>query len=231
MKAPTAGSGEASLLGLQMATLLQWPHMEGRERETFSPIRALILSPTRVLGLFNQYKLIRLQTRNSSKAFLGLLLQLVVGVWRKEVQVSLLPHSPRRGKPASYIGWGVELEGWFRRFAQCIGAVVWKGHAQYPAFTPNTLFLLPTLQEQQLGFGLFLSCVHNLPQLYIVAQLFLVPYSFFVFPCSRRPGANIAAKDPRSQPISVPFMKFQPSGPNYLPKAPSPWHWRFWFHL
>ena len=47
----------------------------------------------------------------------------------------------------------------------------------------STLLLLPTLRKWQLGFSYLV--VHDLPQLACM-QLFLVPYSFFVFCCWRR---------------------------------------------
>ena len=46
---------------------------------------------------------------------------------------------------------GVGPEGWLRGFAHCLGGVVCRGHAQYPAFAPNTPFLLQALQKWQLG--------------------------------------------------------------------------------
>ena len=56
-----------------------------------------------------------------------------------------------------------------------------------------TLLLLPALQKWHLGFGgqfffffLFYLLVQNLP---VYAQLFVVPYSFFVF-CSSRRGVS-----------------------------------------
>ena len=80
---------------------------------------------------------------------------------------------------------GVGPEGWRRWSAHPFGAVC-RGHAQDPVFAPDPLLLRPALQKWQLGFfGLFVPFVQNLPQLH-VTQLFLVPYSFFVFCCSRR---------------------------------------------
>ena len=57
---------------------------------------------------------------------------------------------------------GVEL----RWFTHPFGGAVCRGHAQYPAFASDTLFLLLALQKRQLGFFLvFLYLfVHNLPQ-------------------------------------------------------------------
>ena len=47
---------------------------------------------------------------------------------------------------------GVRLEGWLRGFAHPSVGVECRGHAQYPAFAPDTQFLLPALQKWQLGF-------------------------------------------------------------------------------
>ena len=59
-----------------------------------------------------------------------------------------------------------------------LGGAVCRVHAQYPA-------LLPTPQKWQLGFWsfciLFIICPNG-----ACTQLFLVPYRFFVFCCSRR---------------------------------------------
>ena len=43
-------------------------------------------------------------------------------------------------------------EGWLRWCAHPLGSVVCRAHAQYPAFTANTLFLLQALQKWKLGF-------------------------------------------------------------------------------
>ena len=75
---------------------------------------------------------------------------------------------------------GVGLEGWLRCFAHPSGGVVCWGHAQYPAFAPDTLLLLWALQKWQLGyFGLFVSFVQNLPQLH----MHLVIFSHIQFLC------------------------------------------------
>ena len=65
---------------------------------------------------------------------------------------------------------------------------VCRGHAQYPAFAPDTQFLLWALQKWQIGvffwsFWIFWSRI--CPNCACI-QLFLVPYSFFVFGCLRR---------------------------------------------
>ena len=46
---------------------------------------------------------------------------------------------------------GVRLEGWLRWFSLPLGGVECRGHM-------HSLFLLPALLKQQLGFGLFVSC-------------------------------------------------------------------------
>ena len=62
-----------------------------------------------------------------------------------------------------------------------------RGHAQYPAFAPDTLLLPPALQKWQLGFlvSLYLF-VHNLPQLHRHEVIFSPLYTFFIFCYSRR---------------------------------------------
>ena len=65
------------------------------------------------------------------------------------------------------------LEGWLRWSTHLFGGVECRRHAQYPAFAPNTLFLLPTLQKYQLGSLVFLYLfVHNLPQLHMHTVIF-----------------------------------------------------------
>ena len=81
---------------------------------------------------------------------------------------------------------GVGPEGWLGGFAHPLGGAVCRGPAQYPAFAPDTLFLLPAPQKCQLCFWslcilLFIICPNC-----ACTQLFLVPYSFFVFCCLRR---------------------------------------------
>ena len=68
---------------------------------------------------------------------------------------------------------GVGPEGWLRCFAHPLGGVVCRGHAQYPVFAPDTLFLLQALQKWQLGF---------LVSLYILGPEFAPPahaHSYF----------------------------------------------------
>ena len=84
-----------------------------------------------------------------------------------------------------------------------------RGRAQYPAFAPNTLFLLLALRKWQLSFFVFCIFLSIICPKYTCTQLFLVPYSFFVFCCSRRclsrcKHCSTVAKSPRFQPVSPP---------------------------
>ena len=73
---------------------------------------------------------------------------------------------------------GVWPEGWLGSFVHPLGGVVCRGHAQYPAFATNSLFLLLALQKWQLGFfGLLVSFDHNLPQLHMHTVIFS-PFQF-----------------------------------------------------
>ena len=110
---------------------------------------------------------------------------------------------------------GVRAEGWLRCFAHPLEGGVCRAHAQYPAFTPDMLFLLPGSSKLAVGFfGLFVSFRYRICPNCSCTQLFLVPYSFFVFCCWRRgvsrckhcsKGAHVPAKGPRSQPVSFPY--------------------------
>ena len=79
---------------------------------------------------------------------------------------------------------GVGPEGWLRSSAHPLGGVVCRGHAQYPAFAPATL--LPALQNGSWSFWSFCILLSIICPNCECMQLFLVPYSFFVFCCSRR---------------------------------------------
>ena len=81
---------------------------------------------------------------------------------------------------------GVGLEGWLSCFAHPFGGVVCWGHAQHPAFAPDTLILLPAPQKWQLGFWSLCIWLFMIRPNCACTQLFLVPYSFFVFCCWRR---------------------------------------------
>ena len=75
---------------------------------------------------------------------------------------------------------GLELEGWLRWFAHSSGGVECRGHAQYPVFVPNILFLLQALQKWQLDFLVsLLSLVQNLPNCACM-QLFLFSTLFYI---------------------------------------------------
>ena len=112
------------------------------------------------------------------------------------------------------VGQGCGPEGCLGGLPTPFGGVAFRGHGQY------TLFLLLASSEVAMGFfGLFVSRVHNLPSCTRTQLLFLVPYNFFVFCCSRRhlSGTSTASKGPLSQvPASV--------GPFYF-KIPPPVHW------
>ena len=60
-----------------------------------------------------------------------------------------------------------------------------RGHAQYPAFARNTLLSLRALQKRHLGFWSFCIFLSRICSNCACTHLFLVPYSFFVFCCSR----------------------------------------------
>ena len=93
-----------------------------------------------------------------------------------------------------------------------LGDVVLRGHAQYPAFTSDPLLLLEAFQKWQLGFLVSMYLLSRIYSNSTCMQLFLVPYSFFIFCCSRRgvsrcKNCSTAAKGPRSQPVSGRFLQ------------------------
>jgi len=57
---------------------------------------------------------------------------------------------------------GVRLGGWLRWSTHPLGGAVCRGHMQYSAFAPETLFLLVFLYHD----------VHNLPQLCMHMAIF-----------------------------------------------------------
>ena len=60
---------------------------------------------------------------------------------------------------------GVRLEEQLRLLAQPFGGILCRGHVQYPAFAPDTLFLLQALQKGKLVFLFFLyHVICNFPQ-------------------------------------------------------------------
>ena len=96
------------------------------------------------------------------KTLLGLLLQPRRD--ENKQHVPLLAHSLRWGQTCSLhrvrvgVCPGVRPEKWFRWFAHLLCGVEGGGLAQYPAFAPNTLYLLHALQKWQWGsFGLSVS--------------------------------------------------------------------------
>ena len=108
---------------------------------------------------------------------------------------------------------GIRPEEWVAWFAHAfLGGVVCRGHAQYPGFAPGS---------SEVALGLFVSF---LVFLYLPSricpkcpckQLLLVPYSFFVFCCSktglsRCKHSCTAAKGPRPQPIHKEVLDEKP---------------------
>ena len=101
---------------------------------------------------------------------------------------------------------GIGPEGWLRCFAHPLGGVVCRGHAQYPAFARGSSKVAVGYFSWSLLSRICLNCA--------CTWLFLAPYSFFVFCCSRRGVSRCqhgspAAKGPRSQP-RVPGPRLSP---------------------
>ena len=95
-----------------------------------------------------------------------------------------------------------------------------RGHAPYPAFAPDTPFLLLALWKWQLGFYSFCVFLSRICPNGACTQLFLVPYSFFIY-CRLRRSLSIckhfstAAKGPSSQlpaclSISTAYWRYSP---------------------
>ena len=101
----------------------------------------------------------------------------------------------------------VRPEGWFRCSAHSWGNAVCRGLVQYPVCAQGS-------SDVAIGFLVSLYLwVQNLYHLHRT-QLFVVPYSFFAFCCSKRVVSKskyyrTVAKDPRSQPVSVWWEKTQ----------------------
>ena len=77
---------------------------------------------------------------------------------------------------------GVRPEGWLRWFAHPLGGVLCRGHAQDPAFAPGS-------SKEAVGCIFFWVILYLLSRICpnsACTQLFSVPYSFFVFCCSKR---------------------------------------------
>ena len=104
---------------------------------------------------------------------------------------------------------GLRPEGWLRCFAHPSGGGVCRGQAHYLCFCPRHPIFAPGSSKLAVGFfGLFVSFGSRICPNCAYTQLFLVPYSFFVFCCSRKGVSrckycSTAAKGPRSQPVSV----------------------------
>ena len=179
----------------------------------------ITLLPSRVLGLLNQQKLIRGQTRKSRQGFIGA--PAAAGKQNKQ-QVPLLAHFPRRSELAGFLrDEGRDgSRGHARRVVQVVCPPLWWCCVQVGKTVP--CFCCPCFRSgswegilffvlSQLGFFqsfcIFLSI--TCPKC-SCTQLFLVPYSFFVFCPWRRCLSRCilsleemfvlgAAKHPRSQ--------------------------------
>ena len=135
-------------------------------------------------GLFNQWKLIRDQTRKSGNTLLRLLLQ-QEGVKTSKMSPWSLPGAGLGGgwrasslnKVKVGVDWWVGPEGQLRWSAHPLSGTVCRCvYTQHPVLLP----------APQLDFGLFISFVSLIWPNCACRQLLLVPYSFFVFYCSRR---------------------------------------------
>lgn len=102
-------------------------------------------------------------TRNSGKALLGPCFSR--WEWEQTADGLVCMLSFKEGTSLFFI-WGGQIVsrdwagGWLGYFAHPLGTVVFRGHAQYPAFSSISFFffLLQTLQKWQLGFfGPFVS--------------------------------------------------------------------------
>ena len=154
----------------------------------WAPVGQTGLGRTWILGLLNQQKLIRGQPRNSGKALLGPLLQ--QEEWKQAT--GSLAHSPahslRRGRLVPYRGWG---EGRVQESGQRSGlgglptplVVVLQGACIVPAFALSSSEVAVGLLR---FWGFFYILLPIVCSIFSCTQLFLVPYSFFVFCCSRR---------------------------------------------
>ena len=104
---------------------------------------------------------------------------------------------------------GAGPEQWLRWFAHPFGGAVCRGHTQ----SHGALHLFRALQKWQLGFLMPFYLLSRICPNCARTQLFLVPYSFFAFCCSRRDvfrykHCGIATKGPRSQPVSYPLRLY-----------------------
>ena len=95
----------------------------------------------------------------------------------------------------------VRPEGWLRCFVHSVGGGVCRGLVQYR-------FCSGLFRCGSWVFGLSVSFGSRIYTTYTCTQLFVVPYSFFAFCCSKRRVSRskycrTVAKDLRSQPVSV----------------------------
>ena len=84
-------------------------------------------------------------------------------------------------------GSGIRPEGWLRWSAHRLGGALWRAHAQHPAFAPDS-------SEVEVVFLVFLYLVWFASTAWACAELFSVPYSFFVFCCrgSQATGSSLS---------------------------------------
>ena len=149
--------------------------------------RIVYLLWTRVLGLLNQQKLIRGQTRNSGKALLGPLLQ--QGGEKTSSRFPCL-------LTLWFLFWGESRglsRGQAEEVAQVVCSPLWQccvqGSCTVPRFCSQHPAFAPGSSEVAVGFCFFFVFFMLL---YIICpncactQLFLVPYSFLTFCCLRR---------------------------------------------
>ena len=94
--------------------------------------------------------------------------------------------------------------GWLRWFAHHLGGAVCRGHAQYPAFAPDNLFLLFRLFKTGSWdfWSLCIFWVQNLPQLYLPAVIFS-PIQFLCI-CRSRRGVSRGSIAALQQRVPVP---------------------------
>ena len=101
-----------------------------------------VLLWARVLGLLNEEKLARGQTRNPGKA----LWEPCCSSREQEQTGGLAPAHSLGGSLACSlyqvrvrVSTELRPEGWLRWIAHLLGGIVCKGHAQYPAFAPHSV--------------------------------------------------------------------------------------------
>ena len=154
-------------------------------------MRVIILLPRRILGLLNQQKVIRGQTRNSGKFLMGPLQQ-QRGVREQTTLASSLP------EVRLFLIWdkgsSVSRSG--------LGGLPTHQVVLCTRRMHSRLLLLQALQQWQLGFLVFFYLLSRICPNCVSMQLFLVPYNFFAFCCSRKgvsrcKHCSTAAKGPQ----------------------------------